>query len=291
MAQKKRQAWSYIAGKKGVNRVRAFEETKGGPLFLEWMQPEVDRATGERKTKRQRLSLAAAGITTYSGAIKKAEQVAGGIGRLAAPQGRTPLTLERLLNLYLREVTPRKKSNTQLHDRQAARMFLTYFGAAALVEFIEADGRTTTELGRTRYDAFIKARRDGRIPGFPRRVRNRIIEYDLKFLRAVFNWGTVEREDGTVLLTRNPWKGFPLPVETNRARPEMTEELHSRLVAGAPDWRMGAVMKLCRETRHRRNSVRQLSGPTWTLPRARCAGEASTTRRGGIRSPRCLTGP
>jgi integrase len=258
MAQKKKPGWSYIAGKKGVNRVRAFEESKGGPLFLEWMQDVVDPATGERKAKRQRISLAAAGITTYSDAIKKAEKVAEKFGRLAVPQGRTPLTLERLLNLYLREVTPRKKPNTQLHDRQAARMFLGFFGAGAVVETMEADGRTATELGRTRFDAFIKARRDGRVPGFPRCVRNRIIEYDLKFLRAVFNWATVEREDGTVLLTRNPWKGFPLPVETNRARPEMTEELHNRLVEGAPDWRMGAVMKLCRETRHRRNSVRQL---------------------------------
>lgn len=266
MAQKK-ECWSYNAGEKGVNRVRAYEDGKGGPLLLEWREdvvdegtgrPVLDPRTGKPQRRRQRISLTAAGITSYSAAIAKAEETAEKFAQLGSLDRSGPPTLGRLLNLYLKEVTPTKKENTQVHDRQAARMFLAYFGENAVVEQSGLDGKVKTGLGRARYDAFIKARREGKIPGFPRHVRNRIIEYDVKFLRAVFNWATVEREDGTVLLTRNPWKGFPVPVETNPARPEMTEELHEQLKATAPDWRMPAVMELCRETRHRRNSVRQL---------------------------------
>lgn len=166
-----------------------------------------------------------------------------------------------MLTLYLAEVTPTKKANTQLHDRQAAHMFLAFFRGGAVVEETGPDGKVKTELGRVRYDAFVKARRAGKIEGFPRRVRNRIIEYDVKFLRAVFNWATLEREDGTLLLSRNPWNGFPIPHESNPARPEVTDDLRERLARHAPDWRMRAIIEICRETRHRRNSVRQLA---WT---------------------------
>jgi integrase len=292
MADKK-DCWSYIAGEKGVNRVRAYEKVKGGPLFLEWMEDVVDAETGlavmdletgAPKRKRQRLSLMAAGITTYAAAVVKAEETAEKFQQLGSLDRSGPLTLGRLLELYLKEVTPTKKPNTQLHDKQAARMFRTFFGDKAVVEQGGLDGKVKTELGRARYNDFMKARREGRIQGFPRRVRNRIIEYDIKFLRAVFNWATVERPDGVVLLTRNPWKGFPVPAESNPARPEMTEDLHERLKANAPDWRMPAVMELCRETRHRRNSVRQLqwSDLSLTARTVRWRGEFDKTGKESV---------
>lgn len=271
MAQRsKPDTWSYCAGKKGKNRVRAYEEGKGGPLYLEWFEPVFDKGgpvidpkTGRQRKRRSRLCLSAEGIITRSEAMKKAEEVAERCGELgpgaAEPKFNGPLTLGRLLKLYLREVVPTKKPGTQRSNRIDARMFLVFFGADAVVERIGANGRPQTGLGRVRYNAFLKARAEGAVPGFPHPARNQTICNDVRFLRAVFRWAKLERDDGTVLLLRNPWEGFRTPVEDKPLRQEMTQELHDRLVAGAPNWRMAAVMELCRQTRRRMNSVRQLT--------------------------------
>ncbi|MDB4950435.1 MAG: Phage integrase family protein [Gemmatimonadetes bacterium] len=271
MAQtrKKQQAWSYIAGKKGTNRVRAYEEADGR-LYLEWQEPVfdnqglpvVDPRTKLQQKKRQRLSLSASGITTYSAAMKKAEETAERFGEMgpgaAAPKFNGPLTLKRLLTLYLSEALAIKAPDTQRQNKTTARMFLNYFGANAVVERIGANGRPQTDLGRVRYNAFLKAREQGLIPEFPKKVRKQTILNDYRFLRSVFAWAKVERDDGTVLLLRDPWEGFPPPREDTPVRPEMTKELHELLVEKAVNWRMAEVMELCRETRRRMNSVRQL---------------------------------
>lgn len=271
MAQKakKRKAWSYIAGKKGTNRVRAYEDADG-MLYLDWQEPifdnhglpVVDPRTKVQKRRRQRLSLSAAGITTYSDAMKKAEETAERFGALgpgaAAPKLNGPLTLKRLLTLYLKEALSMKAPDTQRQNKAAARMFLNYFGENAVVERIGANGRSQTELGRVRYNAFLKAREQGLIPGFPAKARKQTILHDVRFLRAVFSWAKVERDDGTVLLLRNPWEGFPAPREDTPVRPEMTKDVHEMLMQRAANWRMAEVMELCRETRRRMNSVRQL---------------------------------
>jgi len=271
MAQntKKRKAWSYIAGSKGTNRVRAYEDVDGR-LYLDWQEPVfdnqglpvVDPRTKLQQKKRQRLSLSAAGITAYSDAMRKAEETAEcfaefGAGS-AAPKFNGPLTLKRLLTLYLKEALSTKAPDTQRQNKIAARMFLNYFGGNAVVERIGANGRPQTELGRVRYNAFLKAREQGLIPGFPTKARKQTILNDVRFLRAVFAWAKVEREDGTVLLLRDPWEGFPRPREDTPVRPEMTKDCHDVLVVRAANWRMAQVMDLCRETRRRMNSVRQL---------------------------------
>lgn len=203
---------------------------------MEWYRP-----------KRERKTLAKFGIATRRAAMAKAEEVAEEFERADA-LGRGPLTLHRLLSLYLEEVTPTKAAATQRQDHRAARMFLDFFGASV----------EPKSIGRKSFNRFVQARRAGAVPGLERPVRNRIIEYNCKFLLAVFNWALAEREDGEILLDRNPWKGFPIPREANPRRPEMTPELHARLVQGAADWRMAGVMELCRETRHRRGSVQNL---------------------------------
>jgi integrase len=58
---------------------------------------------------------------------------------------------------------------------------------------------------------------------------------------------------------RNPWEGFPVPAGDKPVRQEMTPELHRVLVDKAVNWRMAVVLDLCRETRRRMNSVRQLA--------------------------------
>jgi integrase len=272
MAQNtKQQAWSYLAGKKGKNRVRVYEDGKGGPLLLEWREPEfdnqgpvIDPRTGKQQTRRMRMSLAAEGISSRTEAIKKAEQVAERFGELrtgaavTAPKASGPLTLGAMLALYFKEAVPTKKADTQRQNDTDRRMFLAYFGADAVVERVGPDGRPQTEIGRVRYNEFIKARKEGTIPGFTK-AKGQTIRNDIRFLRAVFKWARLEREDGSVLLIRNPWEGFPLPAGDKPLRQEMTAEFHRVLVDEAADWRMAVVLELCRETRRRMNSVRQLA--------------------------------
>jgi integrase len=126
------------------------------------------------------------------------------------------------------------------------------------VERIGPNGRPQTEIGRVRYNEFIQARKEGSVRGFAK-AKGQTIKSDIVFLRAVFNWAKLERDNGDVLLLRNPWEGFPDPPADKPVRPEMTPELHKVLVENARDWRMVVVMELCRETRRRKNSVRQLA--------------------------------
>jgi integrase len=269
MAQKtKAQAWSYLAGQKGKNRVRVYEDGKGGPLLLEYQEPVfdnqgpvIDPATGKQRTRRARISLTAAGVTTRAEAIKKAEEMAERAatwGAGPAPKQTGPVTLGRLLELYFAEAVPLKKPDTQRQNDADRRMFLAYFGPDAVVERIGTDGRPQTEMGRVRYNEFIRARKEGSIPGFAK-AQGSTIRNDIRFLRAVFTWGKVERDDGSVLLLRNPWEGFPLPAADKPTRQEMTPQLHKVLSENAANWRMAAVMEICRETRRRMNSVRQLT--------------------------------
>jgi integrase len=265
--------WSYRAGKKGKNRVRVYEEWPGGPLLLEVPEPVFDKqglpvidpATGKQKTRRGRVSLTAAGITSRVAAIKRAEEVAEQYAQAAAgpltgsTKATGPLTLGKLLDLYFAEAVPAKKADTQKQNDTDRRMFLAHFGRNAIVERIGPDARPVTEMGRVRYNEFIRARREGTIPGFPLKAKGQTIRNDIRFLRAVFTWAKVERDDGSVLLLRNPWEGFPLPPADTPVRQEMTTALHGLLTKHAGNWRMAAVLDLCRETRRRMNSVRQLA--------------------------------
>jgi integrase len=268
MAKNSGQGWSYTTGEKGKNRVRAYEDNKSGALFLEWMEdakdaegrPVLDASTGRPVKKRQRMSLAAQGITTRKDARAKADDVAEGFARMEGkPEPAAgPLTLSRLFALYTAEVTPFKDPKTQRHDRRAVRMYLTFYGPNAVVEAPAGEGRTRTELGRVQYLRFLKAREEGSIVGFPHPARPQTMQQNVRFMLAVLRWAMVERADGSVLLQRNPWRGFPVPKEHNPIRQEMTEGYHLRLKAHAPNWRMALVMELCRETGRRSNSVRQL---------------------------------
>ena len=266
-------AWSYRAGKKGKNRVRVYEDGVGGPLMLQVHEavfdnqglPVIDPRTGKQKTKKRYVGLTAAGINTRLAAIKRAEEVAeqlavAATGPLTGSTKATgPLTLGKLFDLYFAEAVPAKKADTQKQNDTDRRMFLAHFGRNAIVERIGPDARPVTEMGRVRYNEFIRARKEGTIPGFPLKAKGQTIRNDIRFLRAVFTWAKVERDDGSVLLLRNPWEGFPLPPADTPVRQEMTKALHGLLTKHAGNWRMAVVLDLCRETRRRMNSVRQLA--------------------------------
>lgn len=276
---KKRQAkaWCYSAGKKGTNRVRAYEED--GQILMEWFEPlfdnsgnaEIDPATGMQKKARRRLSLTAAGITSHDDAILKVLETAMRFDQMVAerkaaaenqeedeaPAG--PLTLKKLFDTYLDEVTPTKRPETQEGHRTHVRLFLAYFGENVVVERLGKNGRPRTSLGRKAYNNYLAARGKGEIPGFPIPSAGQTIRNEVRWLCGVFKWGTRERPDGSVLMVRNPWEGFPLPPADTPARPEMTQALHDKIVAAAPNWRMAEIMEICRSMGRRVNSVRHLT--------------------------------
>jgi integrase len=275
---KKAKAWSYRAGKKGKNRVRAYEDARDGALMLEWYEPlfdnsgpVIDPRTGRQKVRRERISLTANGVTTRVEAVAKAEQFAAKVDELSAFKAKPEpahaasgngvpevVTLGYLLDLYFEEVVPNKRAGTRKQNDTDQRMFLAYFGRDAVVERIGPKGRPVTEMGRVRYNDFVRARQEGTIPGFAK-AKGQTIRNDVRFLRAVFKWAKLERDDGTALLIRNPWEGFPDPPCDTPVRQEMTPELHRKLAENAKNWRMAVVMEICRETRRRRNSVRLLA--------------------------------
>lgn len=243
--------WSYNAGEPGKNWVRVFERHPGSVLSIEWF----DQEDGKRRRRRQSLRHRDRAL-----AVKHAEEIAAAFEELEPVEVRTDpkvLTLSRLFSLYLQEVTPEKSESKQEHDKRAARMFMDFFGPDAAVERIGVGGQTTTEIGRKRYAAFLKARREGKVKGFPRPVGDRTIEYDVKFMLAVLNWATVEQEDGTILLQRNPWRGFPVPEEKNPNRPPLSSEREEALLPHLP-WRARLVLIVCRETGRRLSAVRRL---------------------------------
>ncbi len=290
------EAWSYSAGKKRKNRVRAYEE-KDGQHWLDWHVPMfdnkgnvvIDPRTQRQARRRVRLCITALGVTSrdeatekaveyskkYQQLVAEAEAEAAELRRAALNGGADdsttaeggggdgaedgPLTLGRLLELYTREVTPTMRMSTQRAHGCFVRLHAAYFGRDAVVERVGVKGRIETDLNRVRYNEFCAARKAGTVPGYPTKVKSQTLGKDIAFLLAVFHWARIERSDGTYLLIRNPWEGFPLPDEDTPIRIEMTLPLHEALTAGAPNWRMREVMVLCRETRRRGASVRQLA--------------------------------
>ncbi len=250
----KKQSWSYIAGERGRNRVRAFERPCGD-LYLEWFG-------GEGRRKRRKLGEHA---QTRKGAILAAEELAEKIARMRPDGDEAPVTLERLIEHYSQEVTPRKAKSTQNHDRRAVRLWRSYFNRQS-----DPSRRMTREpssLDRRDWDGFIEARRQGWIPGFGP-VGERVIEYDLKYLMAVLNWGSGSVPVGgsrPYLPSGSPWgaeirrsQRWLMPRNPSPHRPSMTDEMRRRLVEFGPNWQFELALILGRDTRRRNNSIRQL---------------------------------
>ena len=87
-----------------------------------------------------------------------------------------------------------------------------------------------------------------------------MIEYDLRFFLAVCNWAETVRVKGEPLLDRNPFRGFPLPTETNPRRPLLTSGEYDKLVEAAKQLGsdVSLYLLLNHETGHRCTSVGRL---------------------------------
>ena len=242
MARTKRSQRSYAAGEWGRNRVRVFPDPKTGLFQIEW------RANGRRLSRSLK-------HREWARAKKQADEFAAGF---AGPEmhGKAeaepePLTLETLFDIYGEEVTPTKCEQARRHDRAATRMFLGCFGR----------NRDPATLSKRDWDRFIRARRAGRVGASGSPVSDRTIEYDLKFLIAVFNWAAKLRDEhGRLLLDSNPLKGLKTPKEKNPVRVVLSEEEYQALleVSRPVDWRFRVALVVAHETGHRIGAIRQI---------------------------------
>ncbi len=162
-----------------------------------------------------------------------------------------PLTLGKLFDIYGEEVTPTKARTSQRSDRTTMRTFLKFLGA---------DRRPET-LSQRDWARFIRDRRSGKIGPSGRPVADRTIEFDLKFLVAVFNWAAKSRDErGHLLLESNPLKGLKTPTEKNPVRVVLAEEEYQALlrVSWKIGWRFHVALVLAHETGHRIGAIRKL---------------------------------
>ena len=100
--------WSYKAGRKGRNRVRAFE--KGGVIYLEFY--ERDPATGELHRKRV--------STGHCDRAKAEDHVEVLVGQFAEapPERERGVTLRTLFDNYLASRTPQVGKRQQKHHQR-----------------------------------------------------------------------------------------------------------------------------------------------------------------------------
>lgn len=273
-------SWSYSAGERGRNRVRAYEDLARKSIFLEFYEP----VAGKNTTRRTRMSL---GHQDRNAAKSKADELAAAFSKPERPQVREA-TLDSLFDIYLREVTPSKGQSKQAHDHRAARLFKQSFGSA----------RKVSTLNRRDWDRFIQERRRGvlRPPGRRAKskekreagVRDRQIAYDLKFLLSVLNWATMSGDGrGGMLLERNPLKGLVLPKEENPRRPLVSEEQYAKLRRVAPDVdpSFELALLLAHETGHRIGAIRQLRWSDVDLKEKRIVWRAENDKIGMEHAP------
>jgi integrase len=238
MTKRTKRRWSYKTGEKGRNRVRVFEHGSG-VLMLEY------RAAGERKRASLR-------HRDRERAKQQADDVAARLARPEAYQveeAQEGLTLGRLFEMYLDEVTPRKSDGAQRFDRAASRRLLRCLGKE----------RRAETLSLREWSLFIHERSNGRITGS--QVGPRTVARDLKFLMAVLNWATLCADGhGNVLLERNPLKGLPLPKENNPRRPMISDHEYRSMVEAADEVHpsLKGLLIITHETGHRVAAVRQL---------------------------------
>lgn len=227
--------WSFIAGEKGRNRVRAFEHPATGRLFLEVRENGCKRriALGHRDREAAKL---------------KAEEVAAALRR-PDPTLPADITLGSLFDNYLREVTPTKGAHKQAHDRRASKMILKIIGAA----------RRASTLSHRDAARFVTERRrqgdqrKGKTLGQP--LRARMLDYDVKLLQAVLNWAV-----NAGWIDRNPLKGFKVEREESTQRPILSAPQYEALlgVSGQVNPLFRLALIVTHETGHRIGAVRLL---------------------------------
>ena len=230
--------------KSGLNRVRLFAHPRDGKLYLEYR----DEVGGKK-----RVSL---GHDDFTRGKVKANELAAALLKHEGPRD-AEVTLKALFDNYEGEVEAGriiKSPGKRLHDKRARSLFEACWGSSTRVR----------DLDVTHWNAFISQRRSGvlRPEGtkVQRPVRNRMIEYDLRFLLAVLHWAEAVIRRGKPLLDRNPFRGFEVPREVKPKRPLVAADECAKIDSAARSLGPGVLLfyQLAHETGHRGNAIRQL---------------------------------
>lgn len=231
-----KRTWSYKAGEKGRNRVRVFAWPKMGEgLWIDY------RDGGQRIRKPL-------GHSDQERAKRQADSIAARSGAgTARPAG--VITLQTLFDIYVEERTPEKGWSAQKFDRCTLPLLLRALGK----------DRHPESLNRRDWDGYIRRRRSGAI-GHPKSsgqgVRARIIERELKLLRAVLKWA----KDCDYIEGHVPLGGLKTPREDSPVRPSFTDAQCVALRKAAAKHSPAAerFVMLAWLTGHRSNAIRQL---------------------------------
>ena len=261
--RKRTARWSYSAGEWGKSRVRVFDRGARG-LYLDYYDDAGARTRsplghGDRERAKQQV-----------------DELALRFRQQAARPAR--MTLAKLFEMYEREVSRHKPSvSKRKHDQRCMELMLRFFGA-------DTDPKG---LSRREWDRFILARRSGMLRPTtvkkPRAVGDRMIEYDLKHLLAVFNWATVAGDGrGAPLLERNGLKGMPLPSEKNPKRAVLSDDQYDAMLAVADQVHslVRPMLLVAHETGHRIGSIRQLRWSDVDLKQACVVWRAAHDKEG-----------
>ena len=168
------------------------------------------------------------------------------------------LKLQTLFAIYRLEVTPEKSPGKQGHDRSTAEMFIRFFGPNRKVKALTK--WDVTRFKNARHTGQISPK--GSIAG--EGVRDRQVEYDLRFLMAVLNWATQRPVDNEKrLLESNPLRDLKkgdVPREVSPNRPIMFHERYVKMLSVAEDvdWRFELALIFAHETGHRIGAIRNL---------------------------------
>ena len=244
---RKRKDWSYSAGERRRNRVRAFEDKKSRTIFLEFYVRDL----ASRRLRRTRVSL---GHGNRDRAKKAADETAPRFAS-SGPRADEHLSLGSLFDNYLRIVTPQKSVRSKPHDFRCARLMTEYFGR----------GKRADALDVSDFQSFERDRMSGRIfppgkkKGIP--VGARTAGRDMEFLKAVLNWGwKLHDSEGRRLMERNPAADITVPSEASPRRPSVSPERYEAMlqIAEGMDWRFKLALILAHETGHRISALCKL---------------------------------
>jgi integrase len=254
---------SYTTGVKGKNRVRVFAHARrNGAFFLEYRDDDGRRRCQKLET------------TDWLEAKSIANRTAQALAQASPPL--ETLTVGRLFDNWLAEVTARKSAGMQRTERASLEVLRASFGAAAAVKRLDARD----------WETFVERRRAGTLRPAKSRVTrgvgNRQIAIDLKLLRAVIRRAMRLKTNGTRWLEFDPFDGCTVPVEANPKRPSLSGEDYGKLVAAAEvdhDPQVLLYLVLVHESGHRSGAVRLLRWRDIDLAKASVTWPAETDKK------------
>ena len=232
------QAWSYVAGEKGRNRVRLFARPNG-ILVLEFKdQGQKVRQSLQHRDRDQ--------------GKRQADELAAALTR---PTRDGRCTMRALFDSYLREVTPTRTPKRQAEHQRWAGWIVQGVGPQRQVGSL-------THRDVRRYVAHRQQLGDQRTaPGsHGRPIGARGLRQQLQFWRQVTTWGI-----GEGLCSTNPLEGFTPPAGGVPFRPRISEAGYQARLAiadeigpGPSPTRFHVMLVLAHETGHRRGAIRLL---------------------------------